>query len=476
MEQENKQAPCGPALSLLIDNLRDFPVAILNRKRQIVQANEAYHILFGHKTAMYWQQTDTQIPCPITEAFHTGLHQQVAMNIKGDTLYQINVYPIEPEKSTEHVLWIGKNISEQIRHKHLIQESQALLDALFENSPNLMFILDGSRKIKRANHAALRYHSSQAREKHTKAYFGNVYACINSFYASHTCGISPNCKRCRIKELVNYTLSTGKPRHNELATLTLTGKAEQQQLHYLVSTTRMQYEEETSILLILTDISEQQEMEKTILNHIIKAEEQEKEQLAAALHDEIGPILSGIKLYANDLEDEAYKLEERKEKFKNLESLIDLAVQQTKSISNSLMPHILVNFGLIEALEDFCQKIGMVSQVAISFQASPVKTDLSHTTRVILYRAVIELVNNTLKHAQASHIIILLKEGENHIRLQYQDDGKGFSLQEKIARKQGLGLMNLINRLKSINAQYYFNCAPGQGVQYEITLEKTKQE
>ena len=87
-----------------------------------------------------------------------------------------------------------------------------------------------------------------------------------------------------------------------------------------------------------------------------------------------------------------------------------------------------------------------------------------------MFQATKELVNNSLKHSQASNIEIFLESHDNQVNLYYKDDGVGFEVEEKLAQPTGLGLNNIINKVKTINGRCLIKSAPNEGMSILITV------
>ena len=118
---------------------------------------------------------------------------------------------------------------------------------------------------------------------------------------------------------------------------------------------------------LIRDITERKNFEKKIMNAIIETEERERKRFSEDLHDEMGSILSTIKIYINTLHRENIELERRSEMVDFTNQLIDQAIQNSKEIANNLSPNIIKRFGLISAIQSLCDKIRTSSGIFITF-------------------------------------------------------------------------------------------------------------
>jgi signal transduction histidine kinase len=195
------------------------------------------------------------------------------------------------------------------------------------------------------------------------------------------------------------------------------------------------------------------EAEKRVLNAVIQTEEKERKRFAKDLHDGLGPLLSSIKMSISTLS----TLEQQKvsrDIIENTDMVINEAIKSIKEISNNLSPHILNNFGLSSAINAFVNKINLGKSIAIHFESTISGKRYSENVEVLLYRVVCELVNNTLKHADAHNIEINLTQHQQLIILSYSDDGVGFDINEVMSEKnEGMGYSNIFSRIRSIKGK-----------------------
>ncbi len=217
------------------------------------------------------------------------------------------------------------------------------------------------------------------------------------------------------------------------------------------------------------DITERKLYEKRMLSAIIEAEETERKRFAEDLHDELGPYLSGIKLFISQFRKEKLSLTQRLQLTENIDEMIDESIAKTKLISNILMPNILMDFGYIKALESFINKINYAQKLNIEFIKPKAVKEINSINEIVMYRIIIELINNSLKHSNCDKIKIAILHKKS-INIKYQDNGIGFNLEDTIEEKRGNGLINILNRLKSINAQYTFNSYQGKGIEFTFEV------
>lgn len=223
-------------------------------------------------------------------------------------------------------------------------------------------------------------------------------------------------------------------------------------------------------LSVIHDISERQKTEREILNAVIETEENERKRFATDLHDSIGPLLSSINLSIAAIE--RAKESKKKEIIEVAKEAIQEAFHSIKEISNNLSPYILNDFGLSKAIKNFIAKLEVTESVNITFESNMMDKRLDNNKEVVLYRVVTELINNTLRHAEATKIVIDLKETPKNIELNYTDDGIGFDPEVLNSTPQtGMGFSNILSRLKSINGCHEISSKPLQGMSARIIVE-----
>ncbi len=229
--------------------------------------------------------------------------------------------------------------------------------------------------------------------------------------------------------------------------------------------------ENNLILSVVRDISKRVEFERQILSAVITGEERERQRFAREMHDGLGPLLSALKLYVNELKSISIDEEERKMLITQSNELIDEAVNTTRTISNNLMPTILQSYGLNKAVQTFCDKVNKTNKLNIIYKTENIEEKFDTNLELILFRVISELINNTIKHAKAKNVDILLEKNSNVLTLIYSDDGIGFAAESMLrADSGGNGLKNIISRIKSINGKCYFGKGPTDGFNIKIEI------
>ena len=210
-----------------------------------------------------------------------------------------------------------------------------------------------------------------------------------------------------------------------------------------------------------------------IINIVIHTEERERMRFSKDIHDGLGPLLSSAKMSVSALAGTELN-KEQKEIIDNTNLVIDEAVKSLKHISNNISPHILNNFGLERAIENFIKKFESISDLKINFKSNMKNVRLKNNIEVILYRIVCEMVNNTIKHSGASEANVRLALNGGELTLDYSDNGCGFIVENALENSSGMGLSNIISRVESIKGEVKIDSNLGQGARFVIKINGVK--
>lgn len=207
--------------------------------------------------------------------------------------------------------------------------------------------------------------------------------------------------------------------------------------------------------------------QKELLNAVIDSQEVERKRIGQDLHDEIGGTLSAIKLMLNSLRNQLSN--EQDEVMSEAKQLIDKMIVDVRHISHDLSPPGLAVFGLFTTIEAFVTLINNTGEIKISLvqEEAVEEINLPEKTALALFRVLTQLVDNTIKHANATEITIEFKS-EATLLINYSDNGKGFDI-DKLKERSGIGMQNIQSRLQMVNAQYQIETSVGRGFRIAIS-------
>jgi signal transduction histidine kinase len=195
----------------------------------------------------------------------------------------------------------------------------------------------------------------------------------------------------------------------------------------------------------------QQEKIIDAAQNMIQGEEAERTRLARDLHDGLGGMLSGVKFQLNSMKGNVILSEDNAITFTKSISQIDNAIAEMRRVAHNMMPEALLKFGLNETLRNYCESVSQNSNLAVFYQSYGMENRLEQTTEIVLYRIVQELLNNTIKHANATESHVQFSRNSNTISLTVEDNGKGFEVND--FRRNGIGLSNIQHRVDYLNGK-----------------------
>lgn len=203
----------------------------------------------------------------------------------------------------------------------------------------------------------------------------------------------------------------------------------------------------------------EKEQQLISLQSMITGQESERNRIARDLHDGLGGLFSTVKMYFSTLQHEQPTLGAHPLFQKSME-LTHSASEELRRIAHNLMPEVLLKLGLVNAIQDLCNNIQSSRLLQISLQSYGMESRLNAHTEIMLYRIVQELLNNILKHAQATQVIIQFNRHEEHLNITIEDNGRGFNVTENNA---GAGLSTIQSRVNYLNGELNIDSTQGLG-------------
>jgi signal transduction histidine kinase len=216
----------------------------------------------------------------------------------------------------------------------------------------------------------------------------------------------------------------------------------------------------------------EEEQQQILLNASIRWQEEERQRIAADLHDDAGPLLATARLYLSENlvnQEKSVQLQS----IYNAKQIIDDTIQLIRNISHSLMPPTLKNFGLESAVNDLFQKISGSGVINASCRFHDYRDRLIPQKELLIFRVTQELVNNILKHSHASFIHLTQNIADNNFYIRIHHDGKGITqadMEKMNKTSTGLGLKNIQSRMKVLNGNIHFEKDASQTF-YKVTIE-----
>jgi two-component system NarL family sensor kinase len=210
-----------------------------------------------------------------------------------------------------------------------------------------------------------------------------------------------------------------------------------------------------------------------VMQALMEGEEKERRRIAQELHDGIGGRLAALQMYCSS-EEIAARLGSAH--FAEITHMLESTAEEIRDTAHNLMPDALSRYSFSDALEMYCRQISANNTLEIHLQIHAAPDVLPPSTQLSLYRAIQEVLQNIIKHAHATQATLQFnREGEAFIII-IEDNGDGFHPGTE-GEYQGLGLVNIRNRIKALNGHLLIESSPGRGtiIQMEIPIAEGKQ-
>jgi PAS domain S-box-containing protein len=351
----------------------------------------------------------------------------------------------ESEKSLQHFFFAWFSEKETNPQTGLIELEQRF-DYLFNNIKDSILVLTHNHEILNANNTLYRitgYHP-------------------DSFLHTTALNYIPEQYHGEVKKRINKLIDGHSLPPAEIEILHKEGFS----IPVEINSRKIYYDHQPAVLTVLRNIADRKKVEKIRTFSMLEAEEKERKRIAQDLHDETGPLLSTLSLYASLLKSTCQD-NSAIDIIDHITGLTSTITDSIRHISNDLSPHILENFGLVPAIENFIDN--QSGLIKFHFDSNCRSMRFDQNLETIYYRIFTELYHNTLKHAEATIIHLEVVYYKKNLKLFYRDNGKGFAIEEiKKDPSSGKGWFNIFNRINSIGGTYKLNANPGRGMFFEL--------
>ena len=194
--------------------------------------------------------------------------------------------------------------------------------------------------------------------------------------------------------------------------------------------------------------------------------ENERKRIAADLHDSMGPLLSTIKLNLHSIhvtDDHDELIIEKSGKY------IDDVISGLRQISHNLLPATLERKGLAEAIHEFIRQVTAKDPLDIRFHTAG-EINIPPEKQIHVFRIIQEIVHNTIKHARATQLQIVLSRENGFFLVLVKENGVGFDVKKAKTESAGLGMKSLAIRTDILSGSLSIDSTPGQGTNYFIKI------
>ena len=204
---------------------------------------------------------------------------------------------------------------------------------------------------------------------------------------------------------------------------------------------------------------------KSLLERLVTVQEEERRRIARNLHDHLGQQMTALRLTISALKESTMKPAQLRARLDAIDKAAAQIDREVDFLAWDLRPAALDDVGLTAALETAVRDWSTTNGVHADFHTTATAARLAGDSESHLYRIVQEALNNVSKHAEATHVSVLLEHTDNEVRLIVEDDGRGFDAEQTAAdlNHRGMGLTNMQERAALIGGQVEFESAPGKG-------------
>jgi two-component system sensor histidine kinase DegS len=248
--------------------------------------------------------------------------------------------------------------------------------------------------------------------------------------------------------------------------------------------------EESELLIVCFDITErkkaEQEVErlntenvtdkinqqKIISSKIVENQENEQNRIAKEIHDGIGQMLTGLKFSL-----ESINLDDKEKAAQKIEYLKKLSLDIIKGVRTAtfnLMPPELSDHGIVSSITKLTQELSKLTGKNILFyNKTNFDQRLDSLIEINIYRLTQEAINNAIKYADSTHIIVQLSHSNSILGITIDDNGKGFdvnAVEKKRNSESGMGLLFMKERIQYINGRVFINSIPGEGTRITFNI------
>jgi PAS domain S-box-containing protein len=357
------------------------------------------------------------------------------------------------------VMTIVQDISERVQVELALQESEQKFRTLAENSPNtiMRYDLNGERVY------ANRCFEWEVSSKRTVVVGSEIWA--------HAVSISVERYRRKILEVMQRQTRT------ELLLRWLPETAPR-----IVSYTLNLVPEYNSggelsgVLVIGNDVSSLKESERRLDELYMQmrelgarnesAREDERNRIAREIHDDLGQLLTGIKLNIGVLSRKFERqLPELKDELQGTMGLVTRALKTTRQVTTALRP-VALEMGIASALEWLAASVSGTAGFECVVACRDVDAQIDDDQAITIFRIAQEALNNVAKHAEAGRVEMTLERDADALKLKIIDDGIGFDL--KVRKEESFGLVGMRERVFMLGGELYVISAPGLGTEIRV--------
>jgi len=219
----------------------------------------------------------------------------------------------------------------------------------------------------------------------------------------------------------------------------------------------------------ITEVKKAQDQLRRLSASIMANQEKERTYLARELHDELGQVLTALRMDAVWFQERKAQADpQAQQRAREMVDLIDKTIDEVRGMAIRLRPGVLDHLGLVDALEWYTADFERRTATTCVFEHSEIP-EINETVATAAYRIVQEALTNVTRHGDARHVTVTLYNSNGYLQLSITDDGKGFHLQD-LAEFEGLGVAGMRERAVLVGGRLTVRSDPGKGTEVHLSV------
>lgn len=392
---------------------------------------------------------------------------------------------------------VGYGVSALRLRKAHAQAEQAFRDqeqelaAIYENAPLIILLVDGERRVRKANKEAAIFAGGNVTDLFGRT-AGEALRCLRAHESPRGCGYGPHCAHCLLRATILDTVLSGGGRQQLEVTLSIASRNGAADHTFLVSTLRLNLRGIPMALVTMQDITPRKKAEqelkaahselearvcertaqlRALAAELTQSEERERRRIAQILHDDLQQLLVAARLQIEALAERNASKAIAAELAK-IEGLVGESSQVARGLSHELSPAVLHEHGLLAGLRWLGRWMHDNHRLAVRIRAKGGAERLDHDVKVLLFQSVRELLFNVIKHAGVKRASIGLRlRTDGRLEILVSDRGRGIDAVKardgRIAGA-GFGLFGIRERLAFVGGSMDVESNPGGGARFRL--------
>jgi signal transduction histidine kinase len=224
-----------------------------------------------------------------------------------------------------------------------------------------------------------------------------------------------------------------------------------------------------TINLLLDGLTSDRTRMRQLAAKVIRAQDDERARLARELHDSTAQVLAAAMLQLSAATPRAQGDPELAQSLETLRQLVAAALEEVRTMSHAIHPRVLDDLGLVAALEWLARQTRQSAALEVDVEAA-FDAEIAPMSAAALYRVAQEALRNAVTHSGASHVRVWLTGDRSVATLEIVDDGSGFDVEAAEARRPGMGLFSIRERVALVGGSVEIHSVRGRGTRVTATV------